>query len=130
MLWAPAARARANDAYAGPGRLHVGSPIFSANSGAEGRVSVGGLSTPCTRKPASGGFRAYRLSFVRPLSRPFPPFGQRPHSAQLRRPEAVVCYVRNTSEPAVRFASIGGVRLVATNVFLTSKAAAFFVQGL
>jgi hypothetical protein len=35
-----------------------------------------------------------------------------------------------TSEPAVRFASIGGVRLVATNVFLTSKAAAFFVQGL
>jgi hypothetical protein len=39
-------------------------------------------------------------------------------------------YDRFTSEPAVRFASIGGVRLVATNVFLTSKAAAFFVQGL
>jgi hypothetical protein len=37
---------------------------------------------------------------------------------------------RFTSEPAVLFASIGGVRLVATNVFLTSKAAAFFVQGL
>jgi hypothetical protein len=44
--------------------------------------------------------------------------------------KATFRYVRSTSEPAVRFASIGGVRLVATNVFLTSKAAAFFVQGL
>ena len=37
-----------------------------------------------------------------PLSGPFPPFGQQPLSAQLRR-QAAVCYVRNTSNQSSCF---------------------------